>query len=819
MSAAVIGASLEAALAESEERLRFALQAAGMFAWDWDLVSGGVIRSENARGLLDLCEHRLAAFFDTIHPEDRPVVESAIARALAGEGLYDEEFRMFTPEGELRWVRDRAQVTFDADGRPLRMAGVCVDVTEHKKATEALQTGERRFRALIEKSFDGVALFGVDGSVQYASPALSRILGFPPAEFLDRNMMEFVHPEDRDGVKRVFAQLLNEPGASETHEFRVSHRDGTWRWIETTGTNLLADPSVFAIVGNFRDVTERKQTEAALQAAEERLRRQNAVLVELASGKVHDHSNLTEVVRTITESAAHTLDVDRVSFWLFSRRARALQCVDLYERSGHTHTGGAELCGLDYPAYFAALERERIIAAEDAHTDPRTGEFSEAYLTPLRIASMLDAPVRLGDRLMGVICHEHVGATRRWTLDEQSFACSIADFIAIALEASERKRAEEALRQSEERFKSAFESAAIGMALVAPEGRWLQVNPSLCEVVGYSEAELLATTCQAITHPDDLEADLEYVRQMLAGEIRTFQIEKRYLHKAGHIVWILLSASLVRDTDGRPLYFIAQIKDITDRKRAEEALQEFTAQLERSNRELQDFAYVASHDLQEPLRKIETFADRLGTKHGEALSEEGRDYLKRIQNAATRMRTLVHDLLAFSRVTTQARPFAPVDLAEVARGVLTDLETLLERTDGVVELDELPTIEADPTQMQQLLQNLIGNALKFRREGQQPVVRVWSEPVTAKRKSADSGAAGCRLFVADNGIGFDEKYLDRIFNPFQRLHGRGEYEGTGIGLAICRKIAERHGGAISATSRPGHGATFIVTLPARQPGS
>jgi two-component system, NtrC family, sensor kinase len=283
--------------------------------------------------------------------------------------------------------------------------------------------------------------------------------------------------------------------------------------------------------------------------------------------------------------------------------------------------------------------------------------------------------------------------------------------------------------------------------------------------------------------------------------------------------WVEGRCQLFRDKSGRPDRVVGIGMDGTERKLAEVKLREFTAQLEQSNRELQDFAYVASHDLQEPLRKIETFADRLRTKHGSGLGEEGCDYLVRMQNAATRMRTLVHDLLAFSRVTTQARPFVAVDLDAVARDVLIDLETLLERTGGSVQLENLPTIDADPTQMRQLLQNLIGNALKFRREGTPPTVRVWSEALTSERKSGSTRMAGCRLFVADNGIGFEEKYLDRIFNPFQRLHGRGEYEGTGIGLAICRKIAERHGGSITATSDPGQGATFIVTLPSKQSGS
>jgi len=231
-----------------------------------------------------------------------------------------------------------------------------------------------------------------------------------------------------------------------------------------------------------------------------------------------------------------------------------------------------------------------------------------------------------------------------------------------------------------------------------------------------------------------------------------------------------------------------------------------------SNRELEQFASVASHDLQEPLRKIEAFGDRLKTRSGSVLDESGRDYLERILGSAARMRSLISELLNFSRVTTRAQPPESISLERAAREVVSDLEGRVQQVNGRVDLGELPTIEADPMQIRQLLQNLIGNALKFHRPEVPPVVRVEGELLR-------NGAAGpqCRLTIKDNGIGFEEVYLDRIFDVFQRLHGRNEYEGTGMGLAICRKIVERHGGTITAQSEPGVGSTFIITLPMVQP--
>ncbi|MFN0119417.1 MAG: sensor histidine kinase [Blastocatellia bacterium] len=286
----------------------------------------------------------------------------------------------------------------------------------------------------------------------------------------------------------------------------------------------------------------------------------------------------------------------------------------------------------------------------------------------------------------------------------------------------------------------------------------------------------------------------------------------------GEIRTLLTKKSLFINSEGRKL-LVGILRDITERKQAEEKLLEYTNKLKQSNRELEDFATVASHDLQEPLRKVQAFADRLGAGYADVLGATGKDYLERMRNAARRMQTLVNDMLTLSRVTTQGREFTPVELSGVVRGVVSDLEIAIEQSGGQVENDAIPVIDADPAQMRQMLQNLIGNSLKFQRPDIPPVVRVSArvhqEETAAGAAPEGEGRLFCELRVADNGIGFDEKYLDRIFTVFQRLHTRDKYEGTGVGLSVCRRIAERHGGTITAESAPDQGAVFIVTLPLR----
>ncbi len=339
-----------------------------------------------------------------------------------------------------------------------------------------------------------------------------------------------------------------------------------------------------------------------------------------------DVSGWDAALRTITEVDAAALDVHRVSVWLFNEDGSEILCENLYDARDDRHEKAATLRAADYPRYFQALQEKRSVAASDACRDPDTREFTQRYLKPLGITSMLDVPVWHHGKVVGIVCHEHTGPRRRWTAQEQDFAASVADVVARALEAAERRRilspdgrtlqvnraweklyvterrqAEKEVRESEERFKSAFERSSIGMSIVGLDDRFLQVNRAACALFGYSAEEMRSLTTASISHPDDLRElrkTSDDMRRLLSGEIASFQVEKRYRHKRGHYFWGLIGVSLVRDAEGNPLHFISQVQDITEQKRAEEALRrahdelearvaERTAELARANAALQ----------------------------------------------------------------------------------------------------------------------------------------------------------------------------------------------------------------------------------------
>lgn len=417
--------------------------------------------------------------------------------------------------------------------------------------------------------------------------------------------------------------------------------------------------------------------------------------------------------------------------------------------------------------------------------------------------------------------------------------------LALSLVRVELRRREKA----EARFRTLTEAIPQMVWNTDASGRVTYFNRRWVEYTGLSSADAVESWWTQVAHPDDAERLENAWRRAVSQTTESFTEEGRIRDiRDGSYQWFLTTVAPLRRSDGTVEQWIGSLSsideqrrhaellagmvkirtaelesanqllrdEVSERTRAEARAQTTSIELARSNEELEKFAYVASHDLQEPLRKIQAFGDRLSKKFRGTLGPDGVEYVDRMQFAAGRMRRLIDDLLAFSRVTSKGQPFSLIDLTAIAHDVVDDLDEQIQQSSARIDLGNLPHVMADPLQMRQLFQNLIGNSLKFRKPDTPPIVTIRAVPWEKLPPDADPPpptGSGIRITVADNGIGFDQTYSDRVFELFQRLNGRGEYEGTGIGLAICRKIVQRHKGQITVRAKEGEGSTFVIDLP------
>jgi PAS domain S-box-containing protein len=373
-------------------------------------------------------------------------------------------------------------------------------------------------------------------------------------------------------------------------------------------------------------------------------------------------------------------------------------------------------------------------------------------------------------------------------------------FRVAVIDVTERKRVEAAVRQSHDELQAIYSGMLDGLLITDVETRrFVKANPAVCRLLGYSEEELLSLSVAEIHPPEALPKVLAQFQALVEDRLRVAE-NCPVLRKDGTVSYVDIGSS--RTVLGDRSCAVGFFHDVTERRRAEEALQRTTAELARSNKDLEQFAYVASHDLQEPLRAVSGFVQLLQQKYGKRLDAQADEFIGYAVDGAKRMETLIRDLLAYSRIGSGGREAVPTDSGAVLRLALLNLRTSIDETAAEITNGELPTVRGDAGQLAQLFQNLIGNALKFHGEAPPRI------HVDASRKED-----GWLFSVRDNGIGIDPKHQDRIFDIFQRLHTRAQYAGTGIGLAVCKRIVDRHGGQIWVESEPGQGATFRFTLP------
>ncbi|MCF8143759.1 MAG: PAS domain S-box protein [Deltaproteobacteria bacterium] len=662
-----------------------------------------------------------------------------------------------------------------------------VETTERRRAEDALKESEARLRLQMERMPIGCILYDEKFHFAQMNPAAERIFGFRGGELIGRHAQVIVPADAQPHVEGILHRIAE--GDMTAHSVNENlTRDGRIILCDWLNTPLRDAGGRFTgVLSMVQDVTEKKQAEEDLRQRTLELQQLNNTL----ERRVEDRTaELAIINKDLEEEIAER---NRAEEAARTERRRLYEVLETL------------------PAYVVLLTPDYQVPFANRFFRERFGESNG-----LRCFEFL-----FGRKEACENCETYSAmkthAPHHWEwAGPDGRIYEVSDFpftdtdgstliLEMGIDITERKRAEERLKAASLYARSLIEVSLDPLVTISRDGKILDVNRATELVTGVVRERLIGTDfCHYFAEPEKAREGYEQVFR--AGLVRDFPLAIR--HISGSLTEVLYNASTYRNETGEVEGVFAAARDITELKRAEKKLRSYMAMLELSNREMEDFVHVASHDLQEPLRKLRTFSDLLLGQHHDSLSDKARDYLKRINLSAERMHTLVMSLLRYSRITSDSNPFTVFNLADPVREAVADLGVPCEETEGRVEVGELPDIEADRVQMRQLFQNLISNALKYQGEGK-PVVRVYGSP-------PDSGLFW-DIQVEDNGIGFDEAHLDKIFKPFQRLHGRSSpYEGTGMGLAICRKIVERHGGVITARSVPGKGSTFIVSLPKRQ---
>ena len=788
----------EESLRESEADLAEAQAIAHVGSWSWEIGTDEVHWSDELYRIYGLEPGTTLAHHDflaRLPAEDVQRVKAIVESALETGESFEYQHDIIRPDGTVRTLQARGRVLVDEEGRPYRMSGTGQDVTDGVRVERELRRSGESYRMLAENVNEMIIRFTPDGTITYASPAALRILGYDPAEVIGREGRMFLHSEDLERVVEAHVDMLHgtDPPAVLS---RMLHKDGYAVWMETT-TRAVRDPDtgeVESIVAVSRDVTEN------VRAA-----RTSRVLHSVAV-------------------AANEADSPRQAL----QTALALVCDHTGWQYGHVHVpprkdlgqlGSLDIWHVDDPSRHARLravmgmtgvrEGEGVLGGalkggsvrwcQDIQTDPQFKRSAMAQHLGIRAAFAF--PIRSGDETIAVLefFSEHPE-------ERDETAVRLLDNIGVQLgEVLRRKRTEQALRASEERFRAFAESANDAIVTVDQRGMVVHCNPSTERIFGYTCAELLGQPIDRLLVEHRSNGGQGGFHALVGdGEhLIGHTIELTGRRKDGEHIPLEMSLAAWETEEGSFLTGI--LRDITARKAAEVALAEKMEELAHSNAELALFTYIASHDLREPLRTVGSNLQLLERQIDPGQESEAGKQFAFAMGGVRRMQALIDDLLVYTRVGTEGKPFEKVDASEAVREALTALSAAIEETGAEIAIGRLPHVVADRFQLVQLFQNLLSNAIKFHRH-RPPRVDIDA--------SADDN--DWIFTVRDRGIGVDPRYADQVFAIFQRLHSGNEYPGTGIGLAVCRKIVERHGGRIWVEAAPDGGSAFRFTIPARR---
>ena len=768
-------------LRESKNELEFAIDAADLGTWDYNPLTNKFTSNRRLKEWFGLPPNEQIELTDATNAmleSDRPRVIAAIQKALdfSSGGYYEIEYSLVHPVTKKQTcVRAKGRAWFNEDRIAYRFNGILEDITENALAKKRLTESEQRFQAAVQAVEGIVWTSNSKGEMEGEQTGWAELTGQQHRDYLGHGWLSAIHPDDVQATVAAWGEAVRSEKTF-LFEHRLKRKDGGWGHFSVRAIPLPdSDGALREWVGVHTDITGQKMAEAKLLESVER----------------YEH---------LIKSSPFAIGILRSEKLNIRTANQAI--IDIWGK-------GWEIMG---KSYFEALPE----LAEQGYREVfgavyKTGIPFNAVETPVNILQNGKMQLKYYNFLLYA---------------QRNIQGEVDGIGIIATEVTSQALFNKQIQESEKRFRLLADSIPQLVWTTEPAGRFNYFNQSLTDYTRLTPEQLDQEGWQQLVHPDESKTtNAAWLRSVQTGG--DFLLEHRLRNHAGEYRWHLSRAVPQKDETGVIQMWVGASSDIQEQKiftsELEKQVNERTKELAQNNielakmnRELQSFAYISSHDLQEPLRKIQIFASRIADTEREQLSDTGKQYFGRMTEAALRMQTLIDDLLAYSRTDATDKKFEKCDLNPIIEEIKADFQDDLQQKNAVIEATGLCEVYIIPFQFRQLLQNLVSNALKFSSRERPLVINITAGIGDSETFHFDKLTAGvnyCRIRVADNGIGFEQRFSEKIFEVFQRLYGRHEYSGTGIGLAIVKRIAENHGGVVSATGELGKGATFDVYIP------
>lgn len=754
--------------------------------WSWDIHTGVISWSDELYRIYGLAPQSEQLNFESyiamVHPDDREKLRNQVKLAHETGLSWELTHRIIRRNGEKRILYSSGEVLKDEKGQPATMIGTAQDITERQGLIDRLQESEKFFVQAQSLARLGSWTMDVKTMDFSWSDEMYNIFEMPKNTALSlEKWLTYVAPEQRDEVMNYYYECLREKKLyDKTH--KIILHNGKTKVVHRKGEFLYdAEGNPVKMIGTTQDITEEFRVQQELK------------------------ENQT-FIRKITDATPSIIASYNINTGKYVFISEGLEKLLGYPTTNVIEKGLSFFAGIMHPEDVAHVMEKNKTALDDANQDP----------------SKNDMVVEFTYRM------KHRNGTYRWfhtygTIFDRNEEGQVEHVLNISLDITDQIDATKTIKEQEHFIQQIADASPTILYLFdVKEQSIVYINREIFFVLGYTPDEILEMKDGITTelyHPEDLSLlpariasnkNFQQVESMM-------QYECRLKSKQGDWRWLLIREIVFKsDENGAVTQILGAALDINRRKEMEKTILQNTLLLEQSNASLEEFAYVASHDLKEPLRKISTFGDRLVANQADQLSPESQLYLQKIVDASQRMQTMINDLLSISMISGNTA-FEQVGLQGILEETLQTLEFKIEQHNAIIEADPLPEAFIIPFQIRQVFQNLLSNSLKFVKPGVQPKIRI--QYVCLKQEEMEHHQVTRsdkyhQISFADNGIGFDNEYAGKIFAIFQRLHGRSEYEGSGIGLAICKKIIEHHGGTIFAEGTEGEGARFIIILPA-----